>query len=222
MQKNKLTLLRRELAHVRSSGRLSFYRATARDRVSFAHEVAWRSLRGDSPWPSRLCLQGCMAQLVRRQPVTEWALLTRLHGLCSITRQIRRFLGAPASLATCFMQRKLSPKSKNVACTQKTSIPNATQSLKSAKKSCFCVVIRLKTSQNKKKLQPFPPKNIKKVAWRTSTEFLQNLTFPHCNITSNDLILSYVNLVRVFSLCLFFKTVIKKGGVFRIILYRCK
>lgn len=46
-----------------------------------------------------------------------------------VRRQIRRFLGAPASPATCFMQRKLSPKSKNVACTQKTSIPNATQSL---------------------------------------------------------------------------------------------
>ena len=41
MQKDNLTLLRRELAHVRSSGRLSFYRATARDRVSFACEVAW-------------------------------------------------------------------------------------------------------------------------------------------------------------------------------------
>ncbi|RHO98261.1 hypothetical protein DW019_05375 [Clostridium sp. AF37-5] len=112
-----------------------------------------------------------MAQLARRQPVTEQALPARLHGLCSITRQIRRFLGAPASPATCFMQRKLSPKSKNVACTQKTSIPNATQSLKSAKKSCFCVVIHLKTSQNKKKLQPFPPKNIKKVAWRNNATF---------------------------------------------------
>lgn len=41
MQKNKLPLLRRELAHVRSSGRLSFYRATARDRASSAREVAW-------------------------------------------------------------------------------------------------------------------------------------------------------------------------------------
>ena len=131
--------------------------------------------------------------------MTEQALPARLHGLYSITRQIRRFLGAPASPATCFMQRKLSPKSKNVACTQKTSIPNATQSLKSAKKSCFCVVIRLKTSQNKKKLQPFPPKNIKKVAWRNNaTFFLQNLTISHCNIISNDVILSYVNLVRVF------------------------
>ncbi len=171
MQKNKLTLLRRELAHVRSSGRLSFYRATARDRAGSACEVAWRSLWGDSPWPSRLCLRGCMAQLARRQPVTSQALPARLHGLCSITRQIRRFLGAPASPATCFMQRKLSPKSKNVACTQKTSIPNATQSLKSAKKSCFCVVIHLKTSQNKKKLQPFPPKNIKKIAWRNNATF---------------------------------------------------
>ncbi|MFR1257328.1 MAG: hypothetical protein ACLSCY_02910, partial [Clostridium sp.] len=57
--------------------------------------------------------------------------------------------------ATCFMQRKLSPKSKSVAYAQKSSIPNATQSLKSAKKSCFCVVIRLKTSQNKKNMQPF-------------------------------------------------------------------
>ena len=41
MQKDKLTLLRRELAHVRSSGRLFFYRATARDRAGFACEVAW-------------------------------------------------------------------------------------------------------------------------------------------------------------------------------------
>ena len=98
-----------------------------------------------------------------------------LHGLYSITRQIGRFLGAPASPATCFMQRKLSPKSKNVACTQKTSIPNATQSLKSAKKSCFCVVIRLKTSQNKKKLQPFPQKNIKKIAWRNNATFFTKL-----------------------------------------------
>ena len=155
------------------------------------------------------------------KPVTEQALPARLHGAaCEATDW--EIPWRPRELATCFMQRTLSPKSNNVACTQKTSIPKATQSLKSAKKSCFCVVIRLKTSQNKKKLQPFPPKNIKKVAWRTSTEFLQNLTFPHCNITSNDLILSYVNLVRVFSLCLFFKTVIKKGGVFRIILYRCK
>ena len=108
---------------------------------------------------------------ITRQPVTEQALPARLHGLCSITRQIRRFLGAPASLATCFMQRKLSPKSKSVAYAQKYSIPNATQSLKSAKKSCFYVVIRLKTSQNKKNMQPFPPKNIKKVAWRNNATF---------------------------------------------------
>ena len=73
MQKNKLTLLRRELAHVRSSGRLFF---------------------------------------LGRQPVTSQALPARLHGLCSITRQIRRFLGAPASrqLASCNANCLQSPK----------------------------------------------------------------------------------------------------------------
>lgn len=147
--------------------------------------------------------------------MTEQALPARLHGLYSITRQIGRFLGAPASPATCFMQRKLSPKSKNVACTQKTSIPNATLCLKPDKKSCFCVGIRLKVSQNKKKLQPFPPKNIKKVAWRNNaTFFLQNLTFSHCNIISNDVILSYVNLVRVFFTMFIFQNSHKKGGCF--------
>ena len=104
------------------------------------------------------------------KPVTEQALPARLHGAaCEATDW--EIPWRTSELATCFMQRKLSPKSKNVACTQKTSIPNATQSLKSAKKSCFCVVIRLKTSQNKKKLQPFPPKNIKKVAWRNNATF---------------------------------------------------
>ena len=48
MQKDKLTLLRRELAHVRSSGRLSFYRATARDRAGFTCEVAWYHKLEDS------------------------------------------------------------------------------------------------------------------------------------------------------------------------------
>ena len=48
MQKDKLTLLRRELAHVRSSGRLSFYRATARDRAGSACEVAWYHKLEDS------------------------------------------------------------------------------------------------------------------------------------------------------------------------------
>ena len=113
--------------------------------------------------------------------MTEQALPARLHGLYSITRQIRRFLGAPASPATCFMQRKLSPKSKNVACTQKTSIPYATQSLKSAKKSCFCVVIRLKTSQNKKKLQPFTSYQDKSVVLDTTDKIprLNHPIFPH-------------------------------------------
>ena len=48
MQKDKLTLLRRELAHVRSSGRLSFYRATARDLAGSACEVAWYHKLEDS------------------------------------------------------------------------------------------------------------------------------------------------------------------------------
>ena len=115
------------------------------------------------------------------KPVTEQALPARLHGLCSITRQIGRFLGAPASPATCFMQRKLSPKSKNVACTQKTSIPYATQSLKSAKKSCFCVVIRLKTSQNKKNMQPFTSYQDKSVVLDTPAKIPRpnHPFFPH-------------------------------------------
>ena len=150
---------------------------------------------------------------IGRQPVTEQALPARLHGAaCEATDW--EIPWRTSELATCFMQRKLSPNSKNVACTQKTSIPNATQSLKSVKKSCFCVVIRLKTSQNKKKLQPFPPKNIKKVAWRNNaTFFLQNLTFSHCNIISNDVVLSYVNLVRVFFTMFIFQNSHKKGGV---------
>ena len=113
--------------------------------------------------------------------MTEQALPARLHGLCSITRQIGRFLGAPASPATCFMQRKLSPKSKNVACTQKTSIPYATQSLKSAKKSCFCVGIRLKVSQNKKNMQPFTSYQDKSVVLDTTDKIprLNRPIFPH-------------------------------------------
>ena len=96
-------------------------------------------------------------------------------------RQIRRFLGAPASPATCFMQRKLSPKSKNVAYAEKYSIPNATQSLKSAKKSCFCVVIRLKTSQNKKNMQPFTSYQDKSVVLDTPDKIprLNHPIFPH-------------------------------------------
>lgn len=102
--------------------------------------------------------------------MTEQALPARLHGAaCEATDW--EIPWRTSELATCFMQRKLSPKSKSVAYAEKYSIPNATQSLKSAKKSCFCVVIRLKTSQNKKKLQPFPPKNIKKVAWRNNATF---------------------------------------------------
>ena len=96
-------------------------------------------------------------------------------------RQIRRFLGAPASPATCFMQRKLSPKSKSVAYAEKSFIPNATQSLKSAKKSCFCVVIRLKTSQNKKNMQPFTSYQDKSVVLDTSAKILRlnRPIFPH-------------------------------------------
>ena len=113
--------------------------------------------------------------------MTEQALPARLHGLRSITQQIRRFLGAPASPATCFMQRKLSPKSKSVAYAQKSSIPNATQSLKSAKKSCFCVVIRLKTSQNKKNMQPFTSYQDKSVVLDTPDKILRlnRPIFPH-------------------------------------------
>ena len=41
MQKIKFTPFRWEFAHTRNGGNFTFYRATARDRVSFAHEVAW-------------------------------------------------------------------------------------------------------------------------------------------------------------------------------------
>ena len=98
-----------------------------------------------------------------------------------VRRQIGRFLGALASPATCFMQRKLSPKSKSVAYAQKSSIPNATQSLKSAKKSCFYVVIRLKTSQNKKNMQPFTSYQDKNVVLDTPDKIprLNRPIFPH-------------------------------------------
>ena len=60
--------------------------------------------------------------------MTEQALPARLHGAaCEATDW--EIPWRTSELATCFMQRKLSPKSKNVACTQKTSIPNATLSL---------------------------------------------------------------------------------------------
>lgn len=119
--------------------------------------------------------------------MTEQALPARLHGLCSITQQIRRFLGAPASPATCFMQRKLSPKSKSVAYAQKSSIPNATQSLKSAKKSCFYVVIRLKTSQNKKSMQPFTSYQDKSVVLDTPDK-IPPAKPPHLPSYSRDFI----------------------------------
>lgn len=56
MQKIKLTLLRWELAHIRSSGSFIFYRATARDRVSFAHEVgmAYAYKTAEQLQPARL------------------------------------------------------------------------------------------------------------------------------------------------------------------------
>ena len=95
--------------------------------------------------------------------------------------QIGRLLGAPGEPATCFMQRKLSPKSKSVAYAQKSSIPNATLSLKPAKKSCFCIAIRLKMSQNTKKLQLFPSYQCKSVALDTPDKIprLNRPIFPH-------------------------------------------
>ena len=113
--------------------------------------------------------------------MTEQALPARLHGLCSITRQIGRFLGAPASPATCFMQRKLSPKSKSVAYAEKSFILNATLCLKPDKKSCFCVGIRLKVSQNKKNMQPFTSYQDKSVVLDTTDKIprLNRPIFPH-------------------------------------------
>lgn len=101
---------------------------------------------------------------ITRQSVTERALLARLHGIKNWKISWRT-----SKPATCFMQRKLSPKSKSVAYAQKSSIPNATQSLKPAKKSCFCVAIRLKMSQNTKKLQLFPSYQCKSVALDAQT-----------------------------------------------------
>ena len=114
------------------------------------------------------------------KPVTEQALPARLHGAaCEATDW--EIPWRTSELATCFMQRKLSPKSKNVACTQKTSIPNATLSLKPTKKSCFCVVIRLKTSQNKKNMQPFTSYQDKSVVLDTPDKIprLNRPIFPH-------------------------------------------
>ena len=117
---------------------------------------------------------------IGRQPVTEQALPARLHSAaCETTDwEIPWRTSEPA---TCFMQRKLSPKSKSVAYAQKSSIPNATQSLKSAKKSCFCVVIRLKTSQNKKNMQPFTSYQDKNVVLDTPDKILRlnRPIFPH-------------------------------------------
>ena len=77
------------------------------------------------------------------KPVTSQALPARLHGLCSITRQIRRFLGAPASrqLASCNAISQTSQKElflcrdspKNVAKQEKY----ATLYLISRQKRCF-------------------------------------------------------------------------------------
>ena len=77
------------------------------------------------------------------KPVTSQALPARLHGLCSITRQIRRFLGAPASLATCFMQRYLSANQKELLLCRNTPKNVAKQEkyatlyLISRQKRCF-------------------------------------------------------------------------------------
>ena len=101
---------------------------------------------------------------IGRQPVTERALLARLHGVTN-WKSFRR----TSEPATCFMQRKLPPKSKSVAYAEKYSIPNATQSLKPTKKSCFCIAIRLKMSQNTKKLQLFPSYQGKSVALDAQT-----------------------------------------------------
>ena len=114
------------------------------------------------------------------KPVTEQALPARLHGAaCEATDW--EIPWRTSELATCFMQRKLSPKSKNVACTQKTSIPNATLSLKPTKKSCFCVAIRLKTSQNKKNMQPFTSYQDKSVVLDTPAKIPRpnHPFFPH-------------------------------------------
>ena len=166
MQKDKLTLLRRELAHVRSSGRLSFYRATARDWAGFACEVAWYHKSEDSlayQQAGNLLHATQIASKVQKRCIRRKI----FHSQCNAMSQTRQ-----KELFLC----RNSPKSV-------------------AKQEKYATLFS---------------KTWKKVAWRTSTEFLQNLTFLHCNITSNDLILSYVNLVRVFSLCLPKKIVLKR------------
>ena len=118
---------------------------------------------------------------MRRQPVTEQALPARLHGLCSIMRQIGVFLGTRASwqLASCNANCLQSPKALH---TQKNlSFPMQRNLSNQQKKSCFCVVIRLKTSQNKKNMQPFTSYQDKSVVLDTPSKIprLNRPIFPH-------------------------------------------
>lgn len=99
----------------------------------------------------------------------------------SITQQIRRFLGAPASrqLASCNANCLQSPKTlhtqKNIPFPMQRNLSNQ------QKKSCFCVVIRLKTSQNKKNMQPFTSYQDKNVVLDTPNKILRlnRPIFPH-------------------------------------------
>ena len=121
MQKDKLTLLRRELAHVRSSGRLSFYRATARDRAGSACEVAWYHKSEDSLAHQRAGNLLHATQIVSK--VQKRCIRTKIfHSQCNAISQI--------SKKELFLCRD-SPK--NVAKQEKY----ATLFSKNMKKSCM-------------------------------------------------------------------------------------
>ena len=120
MQKNKLTLLRRELAHVRSSGRLSFYRATARDRAGFTCEVAWYHKLEDSLAYQQAGNLLHATQIVSK--VQKRCMHTKnFHSQCnamSQTRQKELFLcrNSPKSVAKQEKIATLSPKKHKKGC----------------------------------------------------------------------------------------------------------
>ena len=96
-----------------------------------------------------------------------------------VRRQIGRFLGAPASwqLASCNANCLQSPKTLHAH----KKLPFPMQRYLSTKKSCFCVAIRLKTSQNKKNMQPFTSYQDKSVVLDTPAKIprLNRPIFPH-------------------------------------------
>ena len=132
--------------------------ATARDRASFAREVAWRHRLGDYLAHQRAGNLLHATQIVSK--VQKRCIRAKIfHSQCNAISQTNQ--------KELFLYRNTP---KNVAKHEKY----ATLFSKNMKKSCMAY----------------------------QHGFLQNLSFSHCNITSNDVILSYVNLVRDFSLFL--------------------